>query len=372
MNNFNSSRLSGGKKCSAVGIFVNLFLFALKLAAGVFSHSLSAVADAFNNLSDASAAAVSFIGFRFSEKRADKEHPYGHARAEYLSALIVAIFIILIGFELLKSAVEAIFNPTLVKFNLWIFAVLLLSVVIKIAMAVYFYRMGKSISSPTLIATAADSRNDALVTSGIVTGYLVTYFTDFVIDGYISLFIALFISASGFSLIKSTVDPLLGGAPDKELVDYIKNKILSYENVLGAHDLTIHDYGVGKIFAGVHIEMAANRSVVESHDIIDRIEYDFLTNDNIHMIIHLDPIDTDDDSLRRTVSEIALKIHPDCTIHDLRLHGTTVSFDCVKPDGCTVSDDAIIAAFDVAIRLTNPDFKTEITIDKSFSPVIGQ
>lgn len=372
MNNFNSSRLSGGKKCSAMGIFANLFLFAAKLAVGIFSHSLSAVADAFNNLTDASGAIVSFIGFRFSEKRADAEHPYGHARAEYLSALIVAIFIILIGFELLKSAAEAVFNPVRVNLNWWIFAVLILSVIIKIIMAIYFYREGKSISSPTLIATAADSRNDSLVTSGIILGYLITHFTNFVLDGYISLFIAIFILASGFSLIKTTMDPLLGGAPDKELVDYIKSKILSYENVLGAHDLIVHDYGVGKIFASVHVEMAANINVMTSHDIIDRIEDDFLSNDNIHMIIHFDPIDTDDDSLslRHTISEIASKIHPDCTIHDLKLKDSTISFDCVKPDDCTVSDEAIIAAFDVAIRLSNPDYKTSITIDKSFSPVI--
>lgn len=368
-----NGRLNGGKRCSIIGIFANLFLFSIKLTASIISGSLSAIADAFNNLSDASASIVSFIGFRFAEKRADDEHPYGHARAEYLSALIVAMFILLIGFELIKTAVKEIFSPSHIEVSPTVLGILIVSVVIKIIMAVYNHRIGKEISSKTLIATAQDSRNDAIITTGIIVGYIITYYTHLSLDGYISLFISLFIFISGISLIKSTMDPLLGKAPDKELVGYIRKKILSYPHILGTHDLIVHDYGVERRFASVHVEMAAEHDVIESHDIIDRIEDDFLTEDNIHMIIHFDPIVTDDNvrSLRRTVSNIASKIHPECTIHDLRVKENCVSFDCVKPEGCNISDEALIAAFDVAIRLTNPDYKVLVKIDTSFSPVIN-
>ncbi|MBQ7876221.1 MAG: cation transporter [Clostridia bacterium] len=374
MTDKNSSpRLSGGKHCSIIGIFANLFLFLIKLTASIVSGSLSAIADAFNNLTDASSSIVSFLGFRFAEKSADDEHPYGHARAEYLSALIVAMFILLIGFELIKTAVKEILSPSRIEVTPIVFVILAVSVIIKIVMAVYNYHVGKRISSKTLIATAADSRNDAIITTGIILGYIITHFTNLSLDGYISLFISLFIFISGISLIKSTMDPLLGKAPDKELVGYIQQKILSYPHILGTHDLIVHDYGVERRFASVHVEMAAEMDVIESHDIIDRMEDDFLTEDNIHMIVHFDPIVTDDNvrSLRRTVSNIASKIHPECTIHDLRVKENCVSFDCVKPEGCNISDEALIAAFDVAIRLTNPDYSVQITIDTSFSPIIN-
>lgn len=367
-----SKRLSTGKNCSLWGIVLNLFLFSIKLLVSIFSGSLSAVTDALNNLTDASASIVSLIGFRFSEKRADSEHPYGHARAEYLSALVVAMFTFFIGFELIKSAVSEIISPSHLKLSPMVFALLALSVVIKIIMAVFNHRAGKKINSGTLLATAADSRNDAIITTGVIASYIITHFFKVAIDGYISLAIAVFICFSAFFLVKSTFGPLLGQAPDKSLVDYIHQKILSYPSVLGAHDLILHDYGPHKRFASVHVEMAAENDVMESHDIIDSMERDFLLNDNINMIVHLDPIVTDLNtrSLRQSVSQIASKIHPECTIHDLRILNNEVSFDCVKPADCNMSDEALITAFDVAIRMSNPDYRVKITIDSSFSPII--
>lgn len=373
MNKNETERLLIGKRCSAAGICANLFLFLIKLTASIISGSLSQITDAFNNLTDASASIVSLIGFRFSGKKADDDHPYGHARAEYLSALIVAMIILVIGFEFIKTSVKEIINPTPVTLSPIVFAILILSVIIKIFMAMLNYHAGVRIKSKTLIATYQDSRNDALITTAVILGYVISLYTALPLDGYISLFVALFIFVSGIGLIKSTMDPLLGQAPDKELVSYIHTKILSYPGILGTHDLIVHDYGVGKRFASVHVEMAAEEDVMESHDIIDRMEHDFLENDSINMIVHFDPIITKDGnmaSLRRTVTQIAAKIHPDCTIHDLRLNDNVIYFDCVKPESCTISDEALIAAFDVALRLANPDYSVKITIDTSFSPII--
>lgn len=368
-----SQRLSIGKKCSVAGIAANLFLFAIKLAASILSGSLAAITDAFNNLTDASSSIISLLGFRFSEKHADSEHPYGHARAEYLSALIVALIILIIGFEFIKTAIKEIFSPGSIKLSGAVFVIMITSVIVKVLMAFYNYRTGKKINSKTLIATAADSRNDAVMTTGVIIGYIISHTTGYSIDGYVSLILALFIFVNGIMLIKSTMDPLLGQAPSKELVDYIHSKITSYPHILGAHDLIVHDYGVGRRFASVHVEMSAERDVIENHDIIDSMENDFLVNDNINMIIHMDPIREygDNTSLRQSIKLIASKIHPECTIHDLRLNGNTVAFDCVKPSGCTLSDDGLIAAFDVALRLINPDYIVKITIDSSFSPIIN-
>ncbi len=372
-NSNNSDRIAVGKRCSTVSIFLNLFLFAIKLSASIISGSLSAIADAFNNLTDVAASVVSMIGFRFSEKHADNEHPYGHARAEYLSALIVAMIIILIGFEFIKTAIKNIISPTTLTLSPTVFFIMAFSIIIKVVMAIYNYVTGKRINSSVLIATSVDARNDAIMTTGIILGYGISSATNIYLDGYISLVLSVFIFAGGIALVKSTFDPLMGQAPDKRLVEYIRKKILSYPQVLGTHDLIIHDYGVGKRFASVHVEMSAELDVMESHDIIDSMERDFLKNDSINMIIHMDPIASDSDAnpLRNTVTLIAKKIHPECSIHDLKIDNNIISFDCVKPEGCTATDDAIYTAFDVSLRLINPDYIVKVTIDSSFSPVIN-
>ncbi len=366
-----TQRLNIGKKYSLIGIGANLLLFLLKLTVSLISGSLSAITDALNNLTDASASVVSLVGFRFSEKEADNEHPYGHARAEYLSAMVVAMITLFIGFELVKSSVSEILFPTRLTLSPTVFFILLLTIIIKIIMAVTNFRAGKRINSTALLAAAADSRNDALVTTAVLTGYATTYVTDIPIDGYMSLFVAIFICAGGILLTKSTLSPLLGEAPDKELVEYIHAKILSYPSVLGAHDLILHDYGPRKRFSSVHVEMSAELGALESHSIVDKIENDFLENDHINMIIHMDPIGNDDMNLRQTITSIAKKIHPECTIHDLSVTGNEIHFDCLKPAGCTLSDDALITAFDIAIRTIASDYIVHVTIDSSFSPIIN-
>ena len=327
-------------KCGAlsgwVGIFCNIFLFIAKLVAGFLAGSVSVMADAVNNLSDASSSLISLFGFKLSGKPADKEHPYGHARFEYLSALMVSILICVIGVELLRSCFDKILNPTATDFGAVSVSILVVSIGIKLWMMLFAKNIGKRIKSKTLIATAMDSRNDVIATLAVLTGGIISKIYEINLDGYIGLGVALFILYSGFMLVKDTLDPLLGKAPEEELVNDIQDKILSYDGVLGTHDLLVHDYGPGRIFASVHVEMAAEEDVLKSHDIIDNIERDFYEHDGIHLIVHYDPIVTDDSEVndaRRLIMNIVRGIHPTLSIHDLRIvpgpTHTNLIFDCV-------------------------------------------
>ena len=266
-------RTAYGKLAGYVGIVCNIVLFILKILIGTILGSVSITADAINNFSDASSSIVSLLGFKLSEKPADKEHPYGHGRYEYLSALSVAVIIILIGFELLKKSIGKIINPVDVKFNLILVIVLLLSVFIKLWMMVFNKNIGRAIKSDTLIATSLDCRNDVITTLAVLIAATISEFTTLQLDGWIGLAVAIFILISGFVLIKNTIDPMLGKAPDEEFVKTIHDKIMSYEGVLGVHDLIIHDYGPSRKFASVHVEMAAEDDPLKSHDVIDNIEH---------------------------------------------------------------------------------------------------
>lgn len=368
-----SDRLRAGAVCGAAGIAFNLTLFVIKLFAGIISGSLSVAADALNNLSDASSSIVSLIGFKLSGVKADSEHPFGHARAEYLSALAVAMLIILIGFELLRSSVVKILHPAPVVFTPIVFAILLISIAVKLFMMIYNRRIGRLINSNTLIATACDSRNDCLTTLGVLSGGFLSRAFSLNLDGFIGALVAVFITVSGISLIRATVTPLLGAAPPPELVGMIKDKILSYPSVLGAHDLIIHDYGPSRRFASVHVEMPAEKNIVESHDTIDQIERDFLAEYNINLVIHLDPIITEEtkvSSLRRRIAEIAASIDPLCTIHDLRIvasgNVSLIVFDCLKPPSCKLSDETVSDIFSSEIGKINPGYKVSVKIDQSF------
>ncbi len=369
-----SVRTAYGKFAGGVGIVCNLILFAFKFIVGTLSGSMSITADAVNNLSDASSSIISLLGFRLAGKPADPEHPYGHARYEYLSGLAVAVIILIIGFELGRSSLDKILHPSAVKFS-WITAVVLIaSIAVKLWMALFNTKIGKKINSQTLIATAADSRNDVITTSAVLIAAVVSRFTSLELDGWMGLFVAAFIIYSGVGLIRETIDPLLGTSPDPELVTYIHNKIMSYPGVLGTHDLMIHDYGPGRQFASVHVEMAAESDVLESHDTIDNIEYDFKTNDHLHLIIHYDPIVTSDETIgnmRKWLGELVKKIDPIITVHDLRVvPGTThqnLIFDCVVPQNYSMSDSKLKTMISAMVRAEYPDYFCVITIDKSYT-----
>ncbi|MBQ9941544.1 MAG: cation transporter [Christensenellaceae bacterium] len=349
-------RQAYGKLSGIVGIICNLLLCGLKLAVGLLCGSIAITADATNNLSDAGSSIVTLVGFHLSGKPADPDHPYGHARAEYIGGLIVSFIVLLIGFSTGKSAIEKIIWPQPTQYlpaSVWI---LVFSILLKGWMALFNRRLGKTINSGALEAAAVDSRNDMLATSAVLISTLVFRFFGIDLDGYMGLAVSLFILYSGYQLVKDMLDPLLGQAPSMEMVRSIEKKILSYDGVLGLHDLLVHSYGPGRYFASVHVEMDVNESTLYCHDVMDAIERDFLQHDNIHLVAHLDPLDTNDKltaTLRdRTVTLVA-ELDAHLTIHDFRVivgadHHNLV-FDVVLPIGFAMSDKEVIAHLKKAI-----------------------
>ncbi len=369
-----SVRASYGKLSGKVGIFCNAFLFAVKFIMGTISGSVSITADAVNNLSDAASSVISLIGFKMAEKPADEDHPYGHARYEYLSGLTVAVMIILIGFELFKTSFDKVLHPSTVDFSIALVIVLAVSILIKLWMAFFNKSLGKKINSSALEATAADSRNDVISTSAVLVAAVISHFFKINLDGYMGIAVAVFILYSGIGLVKDTLDPLLGKAPEPELVDYIQKKILSYDGVLGTHDLMIHDYGPGRKFASVHVEMAAEGDVLKSHDVIDNIERDFLSKDNLNIIVHYDPIVTKDDivnDFRSWLMEQVKSIDPHLSIHDLRIvpgnSHTNLVFDCVMPHCINMSPSELKAEIRRLVNIKYPNYYCIITIDSSYA-----
>ena len=316
-------RSACGNLACIVGILCNVLLFLGKFIVGTLFGSVSITADAINNLSDASSNIVSLVGFWLGGRPADKEHPYGHARYEYLAGLAVSVMILVIGIELGKESLSKVIAPTPVEFSWLSAAVLVASILVKLWMSAFNRTVGKHIHSETLLATAADSRNDVISTAAVLVAALVAHFTSFDrLDGIMGLAVAVFILYSGIGLVKDTLDPILGAAPDPELVDHIQKKALSYPGVLGMHDLMIHDYGPGNRLVSFHLEMPAEGDVMALHDEIDQMEKDFYANDGLLTTIHFDPVVTSDPhvtELREFVEKTAHDIDPEVNIHDLRI-----------------------------------------------------
>ncbi len=331
-------RYAYGRLAGVTGLICNLLLFSVKLLAGLLSGSLAIIADAFNNLSDAGSVVVTLVGFKLSSAPADRDHPFGHGRIEYLSALAVAVLIILAGFELATSAVDKILHPVAAEADLLTVLILIAAIGIKLWMAMFSRRIGKAIQSDALLAAATDSRNDVLCTSLVLISTLIGLFTDLALDGYIGLAVALFVIWSGFTVIRETVSPLLGQAPDEQLVQDIEETVLSYDGVVGIHDMMVHDYGPGRVFVSLHAEVPADRDMLHSHDTVDCIERDLLEKFNIITCIHMDPVDTDDpETLRLKELAIGELTHIDerLTLHDFRVVNgpshTNLIFDVVVP-----------------------------------------
>lgn len=372
-------RAAYGKMAGIVGIVCNLFLCAAKIIVGVLSGSVSITADAVNNLSDASSSIITLVGFRLSAKPADAEHPYGHARIEYLAGLFVSVMILVIGVELARTGIERIVHPMPVTFSAAFAAVLLLSIGVKLWMAAFNRSVGRRIGSAALEATAMDSRNDVLTTASVLAACIIAHLTHWTLDGWMGLAVACFILWSGFGILKDTLNPLLGEAPDEALTAYIGKKVMSYEGVLGTHDLMVHDYGPGRRFASVHVEMAAEEDVLHSHDIIDNIERDFLQNDHISLVIHFDPIQTGDEAVgshREWVRELVQGISPELTIHDFRVvegkTHTNLIFDTVAPHGFALSDAELRSRIQQLVAQGRGDgmrYFAVVTIDHSYAPI---
>ncbi len=368
-----AARSRCGMVSGAVGIGLNLLLFAGKLAAGLITGAISVTADAFNNLSDAASCVVTLIGFRLAGQKPDAEHPFGHGRMEYLTGLGVSVLILLVGLELGKSAVGKILHPEDTALTALTAAILLCSVGVKLWMGWFNGALGRRIRSDALNAAAADSRSDALATSAVLLGLVIARFAGLALDGYLGLLVAAVIVKTGISSIKDTVDPLLGKAADPEEVRAIEEQILSHPQVVGIHDLVIHDYGPGRRMMSVHAEVPAGGDFLELHDVIDSAERELRERFHIDAVIHMDPVQTDDPKvarLRALAAAAAAEIDPAITIHDFRITAgplhTNLIFDVVIPYGVPQSDSAVKAALDRRLREQEPNARTVIRVDHSY------
>lgn len=365
-------RSAYGKMAGWVGIVCNLLLCAGKFLAGMLSGSVSITADALNNLSDASSSIISLLGFKLAESPADEEHPYGHARYEYLAGLVVAVLVLVIGVELLKSSISRIIEPSPVDFTLLSAVILLASVAVKLWMMLFNRKIGKKISSETLLATSADSRNDVISTLAVLTAAVISHFTAIELDGFMGLAVAVFILISGLGLVRDAMSPLLGKAPEPEFVREIRSRISEYDGVLGIHDLMIHDYGPGRNFVTVHVEMAAERPSLECHDIIDTIERDFL-RDGIHLLVHFDPIVTADPRVREMaidLQDFVKTLDSRLSVHDVRIvPGTNITaliFDCVVPHKFPMTEQEIRQEIVRHVEANFSGYACIITFEKSY------
>ncbi|MBO7214302.1 MAG: cation transporter [Clostridia bacterium] len=367
-------RSAYGKVASIIGIIFNILLCGIKILAGVITGSVAIVADALNNFGDASSSVISFAGFKLSSRPADKEHPYGHGRYEYVSAFIVTILIMVIGVELFKSGVEKIITPTKVEFSIVAVIILAVSILAKVFLSLLNGSVGKKINSSALKATSVDARNDAISTTAVLISLILSSHTSFPLDGVMALLVSLFIMFSALGLVKDTLASLLGKPPEKEQIDKIKDKLLSYEGVLGIHDLIVHDYGVGRTFASVHVEMAAEGDVILSHELIDKIEKIFLEEDGLEIVIHYDPVSTTNPlavEMREFLHKNVKLVNERLSVHDVRIvdgkYRNIVIFDCVVPFNLCLTECQVKEALIRLIKESYPKFDAVITIDKSYN-----
>ncbi len=371
-------RTAYGNLASLVGMACNILLCIGKLLAGTLFGSIAIMADALNNLSDASSNVVSLIGFRLAAKAPDAEHPYGHARYEYLAGLVVSVTILAIGLSLLKESALKVLHPTPVVFSWLSIGVLAASILVKLWLSGFNRAVGKKINSETLMATAADSRNDVLTTGAVLLSTILCSLTGYgIMDGMMGVGVAAFILWSGWGLVMDTLSPLLGESPSPELVEHIERTVMSYPGVLGVHDLMVHDYGPGHQFASLHVEFPAETDPLTAHDVIDNIENDFLKKDRLQVTIHYDPIVTADASvgvLRARLKEHARQLDPRLSIHDLRIvpgdSHTNVLFDLVFPAGYTGDIDQMLAKMCQFVKEQDPKYCCVVKVEQSYASAL--
>ncbi len=364
-------RAAVGKLSGMVGIGANLLLFAGKIMVGLLSGSVSITADAMNNLSDASGAILTLVGFHLASKPADEEHPYGHARFEYLSGLAVAVMIMLIGFELGQTSLEKILNPSPVSVSGITMLVLVASIGMKMWLFLFNRKLGRHIQSTALLATAADSRNDCISTAAVLAAALIEHAFDLRVDGIMGLLVAVFILRSGWGLAKETISPLLGESADQELRQRIVDYVEASPKVLGYHDLMVHDYGPGQQFASLHVEMDSREDPLLCHELIDDMERECLRSHGIHLVIHYDPVVTDDPELNRLKAQVTalLKARDSrLNLHDFRMvkgeRHTNLIFDISLPTGMVGQERSIQKELDSRLNEEGPMiYHTVITFD---------
>ena len=361
--------LSGG-----VGIVLNLLLSAGKFVAGVLTGSIAVTADAFNNLSDAGSSVVTLVGFRMAAKRADDDNPFGHGRIEYLYGLAVAVAILVVGLELAKSSLEKVLHPVEVAFSWLSVGILCASILVKLWMFFFNRNLSRRIGSAAMMATATDSLSDAAATSAVLLGTLVGHFADLYIDGWVGVLVAVFILRAGWGAAKDTLDPLLGQSPDPELVRGIQETVLGRPEIVGMHDLVVHDYGPGRCMASLHAEVPMDADILVIHDVIDNLERELRRKLGVEVVIHMDPIAVGDprtDALKAQVTELVRRIDPDMTIHDFRMTAgpehTNLIFDVAVPYHCRLEDEQVQEAIGAAVKALPGNYYTVVSVDHVYA-----
>ncbi len=366
-------RTSYGILCGALGIFLNILLFAGKLIAGILSGSIAIIADAINNLSDAGSSVITLFGFKMASSKPDSDHPYGHGRMEYISGMVVSILILFMAYELIKSSIEKIIHPEPIV-TTWITVIILIaSILTKLYMFLYQYSISKKISSAAMKATSIDSISDTIATTVVLLSALAQYFFHWEIDGICGILVGLFIVYSGIQAIKETISPLLGQAPDPELVEQIHNIIAEEKEILGMHDLMIHDYGPNRVLVSLHAEVSASSDFLAMHDIIDNLERNIRQNLGCFATIHMDPVQDKDEetqSMKRKTLKVVTSIDEKLTIHDFRVvkgpTHTNLIFDVVKPFSLKMSNDDLTDVITYKIKEANPNYYCVIEIDEEY------
>lgn len=368
-----SIRSAYGTLCCVLGIVLNIILFAIKYFAGVLSGSIAITADAFNNLSDAGSSVIALAGIRLADRKPDKDHPFGHGRMEYLSGLAVSVIILLVGFELFKGSVEKIINPEPVDSGIVTIVILCISVLVKGYMFIYNRSVGKKINSAGMKATALDSIGDAVATLVVLVSTVISHFTELQIDGWCGVFVSVFIFVAGVRSVKDTVNPLLGMPPDKEFVEGIENTVMSYDMVIGIHDLIVHDYGPGRIVVSLHAEVDGKEDIFVIHDVIDNIEVKLAEEFGCIAVIHMDPIETDNEatnSMKNAVLEIVSEYNRNATVHDFRMvpgsSHTNLIFDVVIPHDVKKNDSQIKNDICALVSSQLENCNAVVNIDRPF------
>ena len=363
-----------GMLCGAVGIGLNILLFAGKFFAGTIAGSIAITADAFNNLSDAGSSFVTLLGFQLAGQKPDSDHPFGHGRIEYLSGLAVSMLIILMGFELAKSSLDKILHPAPVDSSWLVIAILCVSICVKLYMAFYNRSLGKKLNAPAMLATAADSLSDSIATTAVLIATLVGRFSGLMIDGWCGILVAAFILWSGFNAAKDTVNPLLGTPPTHEFVDEIKNLVMAHPAIIGIHDLIVHDYGPGRVMISLHAEVSASANVLDLHDEIDNVESELQEKLGCEAVIHMDPIVTDDGVTGETRERVAALVHcidDEINIHDFRMVAgpshTNVIFDAVVPYGFRLTDSEVEEKIKTAVRTLDGNYFAVVKVERSYT-----
>ncbi len=363
-----------GKMAGVVGIVCNLILAGAKLLAGIISGSIAIIADAANNFFDATSSLVTLVGFRLGEKPADKQHPFGHARYEYIAGLGVAVLVLVVGIELGQSSISKILEPSVASYSTAVLVVLVASIVAKVWLAVFNLKIAKSINSVTLRATFVDARNDVIITTVLLASALVSRYTSLMLDGWMGAAVAVFILISGVRLVKETLDPLLGQGPSSELEQYILAKIKSYSGILDTHDLIVHDYGHGRRYASAHVEMDSQGDALQDHEIIDTIERDFSQQDNINLLLHYDPVLTGTAAAESPKGMVEKRLHTldaRLKVHDFKAleqaDGVVYMFDVVLPQDTQYNKEQLEKELEAALKDKEMPVRVQITVDDSFA-----